>query len=42
MSIEDNLLVDAYIRKNKDAIRNDLEEFFGRFPILNDRQEKGS
>jgi branched-chain amino acid transport system ATP-binding protein len=37
MSVKDNLLMGAYLRKNKAAIREDLEKVFIRFPRLKER-----
>jgi len=37
MSVRDNLLMGAYLRNDKAAIRADLEKVFGRFPRLKER-----
>jgi branched-chain amino acid transport system ATP-binding protein len=37
MSVRDNLLMGAYLRSDKAAIRADLEKVFGRFPRLKER-----
>lgn len=40
MSVRDNLLMGAYLRKDKKSVYGDLEEIFQRFPILNERQKQ--
>jgi len=44
MSVEDNLIMGAYIRNDKEGIKKDLEELFVHFPILKQRktQKAGS
>lgn len=37
MSVYENLLMGAYLRKDKDGIKKDLEMVYQRFPRLNDR-----
>jgi branched-chain amino acid transport system ATP-binding protein len=37
MSVKDNLLMGAYLRKDKAAVRADLEKVFIRFPRLKER-----
>jgi branched-chain amino acid transport system ATP-binding protein len=37
MSVKDNLLMGAYLRKDKKAIGQDLEKAFARFPRLKER-----
>ena len=37
MSVKDNLLMGAYLRKDKAAVREDLEKVFIRFPRLQER-----
>ena len=37
MSVKDNLLMGAYLRKDKAAVREDLEKVFIRFPRLKER-----
>ncbi len=38
MSVRENLLMGAYLRRDKAAIRQDLEHVFGLFPRLAERQ----
>jgi branched-chain amino acid transport system ATP-binding protein len=38
MSVEDNLLMGAYIRNDRQGIKQDLEELFSHFPILRERR----
>lgn len=40
ISVYDNLMVGAYLRKNKKAIRRDLERIYQHFPILKDRRRQ--
>jgi branched-chain amino acid transport system ATP-binding protein len=40
MSVEDNLMMGAYVRKDKEATRQDLEELYGHFPILKSRRKQ--
>jgi len=40
MSVEDNLMMGAYVRGDKEAVRSDLEELFGHFPILKNRRKQ--
>ena len=40
LSVEDNLTLGAYVRKDKEAIRLDLEELFVHFPILKSRRKQ--
>jgi branched-chain amino acid transport system ATP-binding protein len=40
LSVYDNLMVGAYLRKDKPAIRRDLERIYQHFPILKDRQRQ--
>jgi branched-chain amino acid transport system ATP-binding protein len=44
MSVKDNLLMGAYLRKDKSAIKQDLERIFIRFPRVKERlkQQAGS
>jgi branched-chain amino acid transport system ATP-binding protein len=37
MSVKDNLLMGAYLRRDRQAIRDDLERVFARFPQLKER-----
>ena len=40
MSVQDNLLVGAYQRRDKDGIQKDLEYIYQHFPILNERRKQ--
>jgi len=40
MSVRDNLLMGAYLRKDRKSVNRDLEEIFHRFPILGERQKQ--
>ena len=40
ISVYDNLMVGAYLRKNRKAIRRDLERIYQHFPILKDRRRQ--
>src|ERR1700751_4505678 len=44
MSVKDNLLMGAYLRNDKNAIKQDLERIFSRFPRVKERlnQQAGS
>ena len=44
MSVQDNLLLGAFTRKDRHGIKQDLEDVYGHFPILKDRnrQKAGS
>ena len=44
MNVKDNLLMGAYLRKDKEGIEQDLERIYGRFPVLRERsrQQGGS
>ena len=44
MSVKDNLLMGAYLRKDKSAIKQDLEGIYARFPRVKERlrQQAGS
>jgi branched-chain amino acid transport system ATP-binding protein len=44
MSVKDNLLMGAYLRKHRAAIREDLERIYARFPRVKERlrQQAGS
>ena len=39
-TVADNLLSGAYIRKDKDGIKKDVEMFYERFPILGERRKQ--
>jgi len=40
MSVEDNLIMGAYVRHDKAGIKKDLEENYEHFPILKDRKKQ--
>ena len=40
MTVYENLLMGAYLRKDKDQIEKDLENVFERFPRLNERKKQ--
>ena len=40
MSVYENLLMGAYLRKDKEGIKNDLEKIYERFPILKSRSNQ--
>jgi len=40
MNVEDNLLMGAYVRNDKEVIKQDLLELYDHFPILNDRKKQ--
>lgn len=40
MSVEDNLLVGAYVRTDKKGIKQDLQELYEHFPILKNRKNQ--
>ena len=40
ISVYDNLMVGAYLRSDKKAIRRDLERIYQHFPILKDRRRQ--
>ena len=40
MSVYENLLMGAYLRKDKDGIKADLQDIYQRFPILEKRSSK--
>lgn len=44
MSVKDNLLMGAYLRKDKSAVKQDLEGIYARFPRVKERlrQQAGS
>lgn len=39
-TVEENLLLGAYLRKDKDGIRGDIEEVFSLFPRLKERRRQ--
>lgn len=40
MSVYENLIMGAYLRKDKDGIKKDLEDIYQRFPILEKRMNQ--
>lgn len=40
MSVYENLLMGAYLRKDKDGMKADLKDIYERFPILKDRSSQ--
>jgi branched-chain amino acid transport system ATP-binding protein len=40
MSVLENLEMGAYLRRDKAAIRSDIDDVFGRFPILEKRRQQ--
>ncbi|WP_348649877.1 ATP-binding cassette domain-containing protein [Sinorhizobium sp. BG8] len=40
MSVLDNLLVGAHLRKDQAGIRDDLDKVFGYFPVLKDHRHR--
>lgn len=40
MSVYENLLMGAYLRKDKDGIKKDLQDIYQRFPILEKRSSQ--
>jgi len=42
MSVQDNLLMGAYLRRNWDEIRQTLEEVYVHFPILEERRKQSA
>ena len=42
LSVYDNLMLGAFVRNDKAAIREDMEEIFSLFPILHERQNQYS
>jgi branched-chain amino acid transport system ATP-binding protein len=40
MSVYENLLVGAYLQKNRKNINNDMEEIFSHFPVLKERRNQ--
>jgi len=40
MSVLDNLKVGAYLRKDQDAVKRDLESIYQHFPILKEKQKQ--
>jgi branched-chain amino acid transport system ATP-binding protein len=42
MSVEDNLLMGAYLRRDSDEIKKTLDEVFTHFPVLKDRKKQNA
>jgi len=42
MSVQDNLLMGAYLRRDWDEIRQTLEEVYAHFPILEERRKQSA
>lgn len=42
MSVEDNLLMGAYVRKDTAAIKQELQELYEHFPILKERKKQSA
>ena len=42
MSVEENLELGAYLRKDRDGIKKDLTMFSNYFPIINERRKQQS
>jgi len=40
MSVQDNLALGAFVRKDREGIKKDLEEVYGHFPILKERSRQ--
>jgi branched-chain amino acid transport system ATP-binding protein len=40
LTVQENLMLGAYLRKDKDGIKHDLERIFQLFPILKDRYKQ--
>jgi branched-chain amino acid transport system ATP-binding protein len=40
MNVKDNLLMGAYLRNDKEGIRQDLEKIYSRFPVLKERSSQ--
>jgi branched-chain amino acid transport system ATP-binding protein len=40
LSVEDNLLLGAYVRRDKEGIKQDLQELYTHFPILQQRKKQ--
>lgn len=40
MSVYENLLMGAYLRKDKEQIKKDLEKVYERFPVLKERKDQ--
>lgn len=40
MSVEDNLIMGAYVRSDREGIKQDLQELYSHFPILKERRRQ--
>ena len=40
LSVRENLLMGAYIRRDRAAIKNDFEQIYGYFPVLRERKDQ--
>ena len=40
LSVKENLLMGAYIRKDRSAIKGDFEQIYGHFPVLREREDQ--
>lgn len=40
LSVRENLLMGAYIRRDRAAIKNDFEQIYGHFPVLRERKDQ--
>lgn len=40
MTVEDNLIMGAYVRRDKENIKKDLHELYNHFPILRERRRQ--
>ncbi len=40
LTVRENLLMGAYIRKDRRAVKDDVQKIFGYFPVLKERQEQ--
>jgi branched-chain amino acid transport system ATP-binding protein len=40
MTVEDNMMLGAYVRTDRDGIKGDLQELYGHFPILRERKKQ--
>ena len=42
LSVKDNLLIGAYTRRDRDGVARDIEQVYGYFPILRERQAQNA
>ena len=40
MTVRENLLMGAYLRKDRDGIQEDFEKMYQRFPVLKEREKQ--